>query len=81
MTTKKLPSYDFRTLLRALGSDQEICDLIERLGYTSPPPTVVRGWRTRRSIPSRWLPLLLAHLLETEGIKPGNLIETNPFGR
>jgi len=56
---RNLPKYEFRAFLDALGSDQEIHELIAESGYESPTVSVIRNWRSRNSIPTRWLPFLL----------------------
>jgi hypothetical protein len=60
------PVYRYRDLLAAVGSDQDVRDLLVSYGYEGPPLSVIRGWRTRNSIPSRWLPIIM-HKLMSEG--------------
>jgi hypothetical protein len=53
------PVYKYRELLASLGNDQEIRSLILSYGFEAPTLPVIKGWRVRNSIPTKWLPLLM----------------------
>jgi hypothetical protein len=57
---RRYPEYDYRLLLKAMGSDKDIQDAITAYGFEPPPIGSIRGWRVRNSIPGRWVPLLMS---------------------
>jgi hypothetical protein len=61
------PTYKYRELIAAVGSDEDVQNLIREHGYEAPTVWVIRGWRTRNSIPARWLPILLMQAI-SEGL-------------
>ena len=76
---RAFPSYKFRDLLAAVGSDQEIQDLIASHGLDRPTLAVIRGWRSRNSIPSRWLPLVLHRVMSEGNLKDMTALLETPF--
>lgn len=58
---KKLlrPSWRYRELFDLLGNSDEVRAKIAQAGFRPPPIATVRGWAFRRSIPSKWLLVLL----------------------
>jgi hypothetical protein len=79
MKDRNYPTYKYRELLTAVGSDREVQDLIASYGFERPSLAVIRGWRSRNSIPSRWLPLIMQKVVR-DGVltDPAALMET-PF--
>lgn len=73
------PRYRYKDLLAAVGSDQEIHDLIVGYGYEGPTLAVIRGWRSRNSIPSRWLPLILDQVMKNGSLKQMTSLLETPF--
>lgn len=53
-----------RELFDELGGAEEIVDKIKAAGYKPPPVMTVRGWAYRKSIPSKWLPVVLMVALD-----------------
>jgi hypothetical protein len=79
MQDRIYPRYRYRDLMASVGSDQDIQDLIASHGYDRPTLPVIRGWRSRNSIPSRWLPLLIDRAMRDGTLrKMTSLLET-PF--
>jgi hypothetical protein len=62
------PVYKFSELIAAVGTDKEIQALIVEYGFEPPSEWVIRGWRGRNSIPSRWLPILLMQAISIGAI-------------
>lgn len=63
------PELKVKELLDAIGSDRQIAALLRSYGYEAPPLASIRGWRSRNSIPSRWVPLLVGWAMERGDIK------------
>jgi hypothetical protein len=59
----RIPEYRYRELIAAVGTDDEVQKAISEAGFDPPPASTIRGWRTRNSIPSAWVPLLIAHAM------------------
>jgi hypothetical protein len=78
---RAFPTYKFRDLLAAVGSDQEIQDLIASHGFDRPTLPVIRGWRSRNSIPSRWLPLVLHRVMSNGDLKDMTKLLQDPFAQ
>jgi hypothetical protein len=73
------PRYDYRALLTSIGSDRDIQNLIGSYGFEKPSTSVIRGWRSRNSVPSRWLPLIVHKGMQDGWLKnPTAFLET-PF--
>jgi hypothetical protein len=66
VSERNYPQYRYREMLAAIGSDKDVQDLIASFGFEKPTINVIRGWRVRNSVPSRWLPLIV-HKLMQEG--------------
>jgi hypothetical protein len=62
---RRQPVYKYRELIAAIGSDADVQNAFRNGNYYVPPASTIRGWRTRNSIPSVWVPLLIAHAMET----------------
>lgn len=71
------PTWRFREFYDALGGAEKILERIESAGYAPPPIMTVRGWAHRRSIPSRWLLVLLIVGLKEEIIKDVSALDGN----
>jgi hypothetical protein len=76
---RAFPHYRFKDLLAAVGSDQEIQDLIASHGFDRPTLPVIRGWRARNSVPSRWLPLILHKVISSGDLKDITVLLETPF--
>lgn len=63
---RRHPENKFRELLDSIGNDKEIAALIEQHGYEAPPLASIRGWRSRNSVPSKWVPLLIWWAMKTD---------------
>jgi hypothetical protein len=73
------PEHDFKTLLAAIGSDKDVATLIRDYGYEAPPLASIRGWRSRNSIPSRWVPLLVGWAMQKGVMKTPETLIRSPF--
>jgi hypothetical protein len=60
---QRQPVYRYRELIAAIGTDLEVQEMIQASGFDPPPAATIRGWRTRNSVPSLWVPLLIAHAM------------------
>src|SRR5262245_1999316 len=79
VTQRNYPTYRYREMLAAIGSDKDVQALIESAGFEKPTINVIRGWRARNSIPSRWLPLIMHRLMQEGALSsPAKLIK-EPF--
>ena len=67
MKDRNYPTYKYRELLASVGSDKDVQDMIASYGFDRPSLAVIRGWRSRNSIPSRWLPLVM-HRVMKDGV-------------
>lgn len=63
----RFPKWKYKQLVVALGSNDEISSRIVKAGFDPPPSKTIAGWRTRGSVPSKWLPLLVM-FAEAEGL-------------
>lgn len=79
MKDRNYPTYRYRDLLAAVGSDKDIQDLIAGHGYDRPSLAVIRGWRSRNSVPSRWLPLVLHKVMTNGDLKDVAALVETPF--
>jgi hypothetical protein len=77
--TKAYPVYKFRELMASLGSNQEIQDLIASYGFDAPTLYVIKGWRWRNSIPSKWLPLLMHRAMQDGALRDISKLLKAPF--
>ena len=69
------PELKVKELLDAIGSDKQIAELLRSFGYEAPPLASIRGWRSRNSIPVRWLPLLMGWAMDRGDLqKPEQLV-------
>lgn len=59
MAKATYPEWKYSALLASLGRGEDVERYIDLAGYQPPPLATIYGWRTRNSIPPRWLPLLL----------------------
>ena len=73
------PDYKFRELLQAIGTDQEIVDGIKTYGYAPPAVSSLKGWRSRNSIPSKWLPLLMYMAMRDGVLRDVQSLMRGPF--
>ena len=64
------PRWQYRELVVALGSDDEVAQLIRAAGYNPPPVKTVAGWRARNSVSAKWAPLLIDFAIKRK-ILPG----------
>ena len=73
------PVYKFRELMESIGSDQEIVNLIKSHGYEAPSVPVIKGWRMRNSIPTKWLPLLMHKAMQNGDLRDVSRLVKEPF--
>ena len=73
------PTYKYRELLEAIGSDEEVRKLIRSHGYESPSIPVIKGWRMRNSIPTKWLPLLMHKAMQDGSLRDVSWLLKVPF--
>ena len=75
---KNYPEYKYRELLASIGNDRAVQDVLASYGYDVPSARVIEGWRSRNSVPPRWLPLLIQHAMaQPRGLsKPEALLKT-----
>jgi hypothetical protein len=64
---------DVRGLIAALGGPVAIGQACLEAGLASPPRSLVQCWKTRRSVPGRWLPTLI-YLARRKGVDPINFM-------
>jgi hypothetical protein len=70
------PQYKYRDLLEVIGNDRDVQAALEQFGYDVPSTRVIEGWRSRNSVPPRWLPLLLQHAMNRGDVrKPEELLK------
>jgi hypothetical protein len=65
---RNYPVYKYRELIAAVGNDTEVHNLIVDFGFDAPTKSVIRGWRTRNSVPGRWVPILLMYAVSIGAI-------------
>jgi hypothetical protein len=58
------PKWRFRHLIQSLGSYNQVASLLQQRGYPLLPESTVTAWAHRNSIPSSWLPAVIALALE-----------------
>ena len=63
------PKWNWLALIVALGTDRDIADRIVAAGFDPPPIKTIAGWRTRRSIPSKWAPLMIKIAIDDRLLK------------
>jgi len=73
------PVYKYRELLQSIGTDADIQALIRSYGYDSPTVPVIKGWRMRNSIPTRWLPLLMHRAIQSGDLTDVTRLVKSPF--
>ena len=62
------PKWKFRHMIQSLGSYNEVAFLLQQKGYPRLPESTVTAWAHRNSIPSSWLPAVIALALEARVI-------------
>lgn len=73
---RRYPEIKYRDLLAVIGSDRQVQDALRNYGYDVPSIRVIEGWRSRNSVPPRWLPLLLQHAMNRGDVrKPEELLK------
>lgn len=55
----EVPEWRYKDLLTALGTAKEVQALLVAKGYETVPEDTIQGWRTRNSIPGKWVPILV----------------------
>ena len=73
------PTYKYRELLESIGSDEEIRKLIRSHGFEAPSLPVIKGWRMRNSIPTKWLPLLMHRAMQDGALMDVSKLLKTPF--
>ena len=73
------PIYKYRELMEAIGSDGDIRNLIASYGFDAPTAPVIKGWRARNSIPTKWLPLLLHKAIQDGSLRDMSKLLKAPF--
>ena len=63
------PEWRYRDLLFILGSAKDIQRLLLEAGYMPPPEDTIQGWKTRNSIPGRWVPVIVQMGIDREFIR------------
>ena len=53
------PRWKYRDLVAALGSDDQVVELLRAAGFRPPPAKTIAGWRMRNSVPGQWAPALI----------------------
>lgn len=66
---RNYPTYKYRALIAAIGTDEEVQELLAACGFDPPPQATIRGWRTRNSVPARWAPLLITQAMVSGRLK------------
>jgi hypothetical protein len=64
-----VPVWDYRKLILALGTSDQLAERIRNAGYDPPHPKTINGWRYRGRVPSQWTPLLIKWGLKAGAIK------------
>ena len=73
------PTYKYRELLESIGSDDEVRKLIRSHGFEAPTTPVIKGWRMRNSIPTKWLPLLMHKAMQDGALMDVSKLLKEPF--
>lgn len=73
------PVYKYRELMESIGSDHDIRRLISSYGFDAPTAPVIKGWRARNSIPTKWLPLLLHRAMQDGALRDVSRLLKAPF--
>ena len=73
------PTYKYRELLESISSDDEVRKLIQSHGFESPSVPVIKGWRMRNSIPTKWLPLLMHKAMQDGALMDVGKLMKGPF--
>jgi hypothetical protein len=63
----KYPEWKYSDLVASFGRGEDVSRMIDLAGYKPPPLKTIYGWRTRNSIPGRWVPLLIM-LAQEQGL-------------
>jgi hypothetical protein len=79
VSERNYPQYRYREMLAAVGTDKDIQDLIASYGFERPTLNVIRGWRSRNSVPSRWLPLIVHKLMQEGALTSAANLLKEPF--
>jgi hypothetical protein len=64
-----VPVWDYRALLKSLGTYKEIADRITEAGFDAPHPLTIAGWGYRGRVPSHWAPLLFEWAIKSGKIQ------------
>lgn len=56
---RRYPEGKWVELLASIGSNEDVANVLLAAGYDTPPLGSIQGWRTRKSVPTRWVPVLL----------------------
>jgi hypothetical protein len=67
------PEWKYKQILDRIGSAAAITTRLQDKGYQSPPEETIQGWKTRNSIPGKWVPVILELAFDDKIIK--NLIK------
>lgn len=64
--TSYTPEWRFRSVLKSLGTADDIRWMIFGKGYTPPLEDTIQGWRNRNSVPGKWVPVIIEIALDKQ---------------